>query len=121
MIAGYVMGSRAASRAAGMSVISDSMRGPGSVADIDSLNERVDRLLLVTEALWTLLKKDGHTDEELAALIAELDASDGQTDNRRAGSATTCTNCGSKVGPGFAKCQTCGTPTGVKPGPLDGI
>lgn len=61
MIAGYVMGSRAASRAAGMSVISDHMRGPGSVADIDSLNERVDRLLLVTEALWTLLKKDGHT------------------------------------------------------------
>lgn len=60
-------------------------------------------------------------DEELAALIAELDASDGQTDNRRAASATTCTQCGSKVGAVFAKCQICGTPTGVKPGPLDGI
>jgi hypothetical protein len=93
----------------------------GTPSDIDALNERVDRLVLVTEALWTLVKKDGHTDEELASLIIELDGSDGHADHRKVGSPMTCENCGSKVPVGFTKCQICGAETGVTPGPLDGI
>ena len=121
MIAGYVLGQRAAARAAGMGVISDSMRGAGAVSEIDALNDRVNRLLLVTEAMWTLLKKEGHTDEELAALIVELDGSDGHADFRKTAAPLTCKSCGSKVAAGLAKCQICGTETGVVPGPLDGI
>jgi hypothetical protein len=125
MIAGYVLGAKAASRAAGMAVISDHMVGrgavKGTVSEIDALNERVDRLVLVTEALWTLVKRDGHTDEELESLIIELDGSDGSADHRRATNPVTCPDCGAKVAVGFAKCQICGADTGVKPGPLDGI
>jgi len=121
MIAGYVLGSRAASRAAGMGVVADHVFAQGAVADIEALNQRVDRLLLVTEALWVLLKRDGHTDDELAALIAELDGSDGQPDGRRVAAPTVCASCGSKVAAGLPKCQICGTKTGHQPGPLDGI
>jgi hypothetical protein len=125
MIAGYVLGAKAASRAGRMAVISEAMVGrgavKGTVSEIDALNERVDRLVLVTEALWTLVKKDGHTDEELESLIIELDGSDGTTDHRRAAVPVTCGSCGAKVAVGFAKCQICGEDTGVKPGPLDGI
>jgi hypothetical protein len=121
MIAGYVIGTRAAARAAGMSVVANAIYDKGGVADLDALNERVDRLLLVTEALWTLLKQNGHTDEELAALIAELDQADGLSDRRRAASPTTCSKCQSKVAANLTKCQICGAPTGVKHGPLDGI
>jgi len=121
MIAGYVMGQRAAARASGMGAVSDAMRGLGTVTEVDALNERVNRLLLVTEAMWTLLKKDGNTDEELTALIAELDGSDGQADNRKTTAPLTCKTCGSKVAAGLAKCQICGTATGSLPGPLDGI
>lgn len=125
MIAGYVLGTKAASRAGAMGVVSDCMVGRGtvrgSVSEIDALNERVDRLLLVTEALWTLVKKDGHTDEELTSLIIELDGSDGNHDHRKIAAPVVCPSCGSKVSAGFAKCQICGTKTGFTPGPLDGI
>lgn len=121
MIAGYVIGSRAAGRAAGMGVVANAIFDKGTEADVDALNERVDRLLLVTEALWTLLKKDGHTDEELAAVITELDGSDGHADRKKSASPTKCVQCGSMVGAGLPNCQFCGKPTGVRPGPLDGI
>ena len=121
MIAGYVMGSRAAGRAASMSVVANAMALPGAVADVDALDERIDRLLLVVEALWTLLKKAGHTDEELAAIIAQLDEMDGAADGRKSKAPTTCSSCGSKVAAGLPRCQICGTATGYAPGPLERV
>jgi hypothetical protein len=121
MIAGYVMGQRAAARAGAFSVVSNHMSAGGGAGALEALDERVDRLLLVIEAMWTLLKEQGLTDEQLAARIAELDAADGAADGRRAGAITTCTSCGSKVAAGLPRCQICGTETGVAQGPLDGI
>jgi hypothetical protein len=121
MIAGYVMGQRGVARAAGLGVVANAMSGAGSAAGIEALDERIDRLLLVTEALWTLLKEHGHTDEDLAALIRRLDEADGTADGHRSPAPHTCASCGSKVAAGLPKCQICGTPTGVVPGPLDGI
>lgn len=121
MIAGYVMGQRAAARAGAFSVVANHIGGGSSAAALEALDERVDRLLLVVEALWGLLKEQGLTDEQLAARIAELDAADGAADGRRAPAAVTCRSCGSKVAAGLPRCQICGTETGVVQGPLDGI
>ena len=121
MIAGYVLGTRASNRASGMSVVANAMFDKGSVADVDALDQRVDRLLLVVEALWTMLKKDGHTDQELAAIIDELDAQDGSVDGRRSKMPMTCPSCESKVAPGLSKCQFCGHATGFEPSPLERI
>jgi hypothetical protein len=121
MIAGYVMGQRAAARAGAFSVVSDHMSAGGGAAALEALDERVDRLLLVVEAMWTLLREQGLTDEQLAARIAELDAADGAADGRRVAAAVTCRSCGSKVAAGLPRCQICGTETGAVRGPLDGI
>jgi hypothetical protein len=121
MIAGYVLGTRAAGKAAGMGVVANNIFDKGSVGDVDALDQRIDRLLLVVEALWSVLKKDGHTDEELAAIIAELDASDGSPDGRHSKAPITCTSCGSKVAPTLARCQFCGKATGHEPSPLERV
>ncbi len=122
MIAGYVMGQRSAARAAGMSVVANHMLGSGSsVEALSELDARVDRLLLVIEAMWSMLKEQGLTDEQLAARIDEIDSSDGVTDGRRMIPAVTCRSCGSKVMGGLPRCQICGTDTGVVMGPLAGI
>lgn len=119
MIAGYVMGARAAARASSMGVVADAIFDKGSVAEVDAIEARIERLLLVTEALWTLLKQHGHTDEELAAIIAQLDGAD--ADGKRNRVPTTCAGCGSKVAAGLAKCQICGRATGVVLTPLDQV
>ena len=122
MIAGYVMGQRSAARAAGMSVVANHMLGSGSsVEALEELDARVDRLLLVLEAMWSMLKEQGLTDEQLAARIAEIDSSDGVADGRRVIPAVTCRSCGSRVMGGLPRCQICGTDTGVVVGPLAGI
>src|SRR5688500_14836984 len=98
MIAGYVMGQRSAARAAWMSVVANHMLGSGS--SVEALSERdarVDRLLLVLEAMWSMLKEQGLTDEQLAARLAEIDNSDGVADGRRVPPSVTCRSCSSKV------------------------
>ena len=118
LIGGYVMGRRTAAKVAGLASVSGSTSSLEALADLDA---RVDRLLLVIEAMWSMLKQDGHTDEELAARIAEIDKSDGVVDGRRNPPPVTCRSCGSKVMVGIPRCQTCGTETGAVAGPLDGI
>jgi hypothetical protein len=117
LIGGYVMGRRTAAKIAGMNAVS----GSSSFEAWAELDARVDRLLMVIEAMWSMLKEDGHTDEELAARIAEIDSSDGVADGRKILPAVTCRSCGSKVMVGIPRCQTCGTETGAVAGPLDGI
>jgi hypothetical protein len=122
MIAGYVMGQRTAAKVAGMSVVANHMSVSGSsVEALAELDARVDRLLLVIEAMWGMMKEQGLTDEQLAARIAEIDNSDGVADGRRVIPAVTCRSCGSKVMGGLPRCQICGTDTGVVVGPLAGI
>lgn len=122
LIGGYVMGRRTAAKIAGMNVVANHMNGSASAIEAwAELDARVDRLLLVIEAMWSMLKDDGPTDEELAARIAEIDSSDGVSDGRRTAPPVTCRSCGSKVMVGIPRCQTCGTETGAVVGPLDGI
>ena len=121
MIAGYVMGKRMVARAGAMGVVSDAIRGPASLDAIGDLDERVDRLLMVIEAMWSLLKEQGYTDEQLSARIKEIDESDGTADGRRTQAPVTCRSCEAKVAAGLPRCQICGTETGLTPGPLHGI
>ena len=116
LIAGYVMGKRTV-KAVGMTAASSSA-SLEAWADIDA---RVDRMMLVIEAMWSILKDEGYTDDQLAARIEELDSSDGVVDGRRVPPAVTCRTCGSKVMIGIPRCQTCGTETGAVAGPLDGL
>ena len=77
-IAEYVMGK---SVRAGMSSSATAL-GAGPAAAVEVLDERLGRTLLVIEALWTLLKEAGYTDEQLTARLTELDQAEGMVDGR---------------------------------------
>ncbi len=57
---------------------------PSDTTNVRILESEVERLTMVCEAMWMLLKdKLGVDDQELMARIAELDLSDGKADGRK--------------------------------------
>jgi len=79
--------------------------------ETERLRHDVDRLLLITEALWTLLKKqNGYKDENLSALVQEIDLRDGQLDGRAGKvAALPCPQCGRINSNRYPRCIYCGT------------
>ncbi|NIR40858.1 MAG: hypothetical protein GWN79_24150 [Actinobacteria bacterium] len=65
-------------------------------------------MLLVVEAMWSLLRDHGYTDEQLIERIRELDGSDGTLDGVKLARPTKCPDCGSMVEVGRATCTFCG-------------
>jgi hypothetical protein len=80
-------------------------------ADVKSLELELERLLMITEALWEILKeKHGYTDDELVRRIALIDLKDGTLDGRVAKSAPAqCPKCGRVLGKRHVTCLYCGT------------
>lgn len=106
-ITGYVLGSRMLGKTIGMSASADSFAPPSS-SDIDKLVDRVQRLALVTEALWALLEENGYTREQLIAKIDEIDGADGSIDGHVIRPPLRCPKCDSAVSVGAQSCQFCG-------------
>ena len=106
-LTGYVLGqhgkqsARLASTAANQS--------GSSTENLLDLHDRVDRLTLVVDGMWSLLEDAGYTDEQLRARIEEIDLADGVQDGRRTQLAAQCAECGAKVAAGLSSCQFCGT------------
>lgn len=79
----------------------------------EELEERVDRLVLLTEAMWELLsQRFGLTIADLQAHVREIDGRDGRYDGRRGPTAPVerhrCVSCDAAVPAGAANCQFCG-------------
>ena len=70
----------------------------------------VDKLFMITQALWELLKAEhGYTDELLMQKVLEIDLSDGRLDGKVAKKARPdCPSCGKKMGR-HPVCMYCGT------------
>jgi len=85
---------------------------PIGVGQFEALQHRVDSLELACAALWRLLKQaNGSTDEQLKALIHEVDAADGTVDGRITPVAGNCPQCGHRILSRTAgKCLWCGAP-----------
>jgi hypothetical protein len=85
------------------------------------LEDRIERLLLLTDAVWELLsERAGVTDEELAAKVREIDARSGAVDGRRPRTIRQCTSCQAAVEHGRRTCTYCGA---AAPGatPVDAV
>lgn len=81
---------------------------PSGTARID---QRVDQLLLVVQAMWTLVReKTGLTEADLLARVTELDAHDGVPDGRVTKPPVKCARCGAGVARKFNRCLFCGEP-----------
>ena len=78
-------------------------------AGVDQLDVRVDRLLLVMDAMWELLaERTGETEADLLAKVQEIDARDGTVDGRRTTVARRCSSCGAAIGNERSSCAFCG-------------
>lgn len=120
-LTGYILGQHGTQSARLASSVSS---GSGaSVHDIADLHERVDRLILVVDAMWSLLEEAGYSDVQLRRRIAEIDGADGTEDGKRMDLAATCSTCDSKVPVGRETCQFCGAaaPISDSASPLAGI
>ncbi len=119
-LTGYVLGQHGAQSA---KLASEATRSGGATrSDLLDVHDRVDRLLLVVDAMWSLLEESGYTSDQLKERIESLDASDGVIDGRRRPRARHCRACGTKVPGELATCQFCGESVpGQSDDPLTGI
>ena len=79
--------------------------------DIRFLRSNIDRLLMITEALWGILKEQhGYSDEELVKRVSEIDMRDGALDGRVVtGESPVCPECNrSHIARNRAFCLYCG-------------
>lgn len=106
-LTGYILGQHGAqsARVASTAAMGASNVPAGAMVDLE---ERLDRLILVVDAMWSLLEDRGYDDRELIARIQEIDAADGEVDGRRRPQAATCRNCDARVPAGLSSCQFCG-------------
>ena len=75
------------------------------------LRREVNRLLMITEALWDFIReREGLSDEQLVAKIDEIDLRDGALDGRSAKTPPTqCDACGRTLAKRQPVCIYCGT------------
>ncbi|MFV1959319.1 MAG: hypothetical protein ACC662_07885 [Planctomycetota bacterium] len=80
-----------------------------ATTSVTELEARLDRLALLTEALWTLLRERvGMTDEELLDRVREVDLSDGVLDGKVRHGSAPCPQCGRMLSHRHLRCIYCG-------------
>ena len=83
-----------------------------SAMSSDKTRKNTERLYLVVQAMWELLKdKAGLTDADLDAKVQEIDMRDGRRDGQDSTQTAplTCRQCGRTILSGQAQCSWCGT------------
>ncbi len=76
---------------------------------IKELRHQVDRLSLLNQALWELVReKAGLTDADLERMAKEIDLRDGKEDGKLGGGAVTCPTCMRVSNAKHYKCMYCG-------------
>jgi len=88
-----------------------------ALTEVEEVQHEIERLLMITEALWTIMKEEhGYSDDELIERIALIDMRDGKLDGRvKKSGVLHCPNCGRTISKRHPKCLYCGTPVGVNP------
>jgi hypothetical protein len=85
--------------------------------EVELAKHDIDRLLMITEALWTLLKQErGYKDDVLTTLIAQIDQRDGRLGGRGAKEPPLeCPSCGRTNAAKRSFCIYCGKPLPTSP------
>ena len=104
--------SRAADQAATSKNAADARaRASDAHAQVADLSVRLDRALLVCEALWTIVRdRLGVAEDELVARVNDIDLSDGKLDGKVRRTAVSCPRCKRTIARRFKKCVYCGQP-----------
>ena len=120
-LAGYVLGEHGKQSARLASQVA--ARSGASSEDLFGVEDRVDRLILIVAAMWSLLEEQGLTESQLLDRIKSLDAADGTSDGKFTPQPSVCRQCSAKVAAGLTACQFCGTAVkpDARPGPFDRV
>jgi hypothetical protein len=105
----YAMGRSSAARAERAAASLPAVSGV-SIDAVEDLSERINRLVLMSAAMWSIMEDNGATEKELMTRMQEIDAADGVTDGRMTPQAHRCAKCDAMVAPGLTACQFCGEP-----------
>ncbi|NOY83177.1 MAG: hypothetical protein GXP31_19460 [Kiritimatiellaeota bacterium] len=83
----------------------------------ESLQLDVERLLMITEALWTIMKEEhGYSDDQLIEKVSEIDMRDGRLDGQvKAAGVLKCPSCGRTLMKHRPVCLYCGAAVAVSP------
>lgn len=84
-----------------------------ATSEVQMLRAEVDRLYMISEALWTLLRDQaGYDDQTLAEAVRQVDLKDGKLDGRAGATEgpKMCGSCGKAVSKKRPLCMYCGTP-----------
>lgn len=76
------------------------------------LEHQVERLLMITESLWEMMKEQhGYTDDDLTTRVQNIDLRDGKLDGKVSPESKiyTCSNCKRKLSNHHVVCIYCGT------------
>lgn len=77
--------------------------------EVKELEKRVDRLALLSQALWELLRTHSDvTDVHLRAKIDEIDRRDGRKDGKISPMLSNCPKCGKPMNCAISGCAYCG-------------
>jgi hypothetical protein len=77
--------------------------------EIKFVKADVEKLLMITEALWTLLKdQHGYSDEDLVKQVEEIDLRDGRLDGKVASAPRKCPSCNRAISRKRSACLYCG-------------
>ena len=91
--------------------VTGSLASTPQVHDVNNaeINERLEQLLLVSAAMWELLReRTSLTENDLVAKIAEIDARDGTADGRITATPRKCAKCQRVIIPKHRRCLYCG-------------
>lgn len=85
--------------------------------EVNLLESEVERLLMITEALWSILQeKFGYEDQELIKRMVMIDMRDGKLDGKVASSAPgKCPKCDRTLFKKRPRCLYCGEPIAADP------
>ncbi len=81
-----------------------------ALTETEYLKFKIEKLMIVTEALWLILKeKNGLSDEDLKNIISQIDTRDGKEDGKVAsGPPEKCAQCGRTLPKKGSSCIYCG-------------
>lgn len=87
-------------------------------AEVEELKADVERLLMITEALWLLLKEQhGYDDQELVRRIVQINMRDGRLNGRVETNPPPqpCPKCGRTLAKRRPRCMYCAEPIAIDP------
>ena len=86
-------------------------KSQSSARDVYQLERKVEKLMMLTEALWGVIKKEHDLkDDDLERMLEEIDLKDGKLNYKVAKTGPVkCEKCRKTIQNGLSKCMYCGT------------